>query len=123
KGRRTVGRLSLRERALFRGAKDDTAPNCTTIRVKHLADWTQRATDDGPAGNGLGRTRPMRTGIVLLLLTLVSRSPVSAADYPDPVEGEVTLPDFRFASGETLPAVRMHYRTLGTPKRDGRGVV
>src|SRR5260370_6715432 len=30
-------------------------------------------------------------------------------------EGDLTLKDFRFASGETLPALRLHYRTLGTP--------
>ena len=36
-------------------------------------------------------------------------------------EGEVVLRDFRFASGETLPELRMHYATLGTPRRDGSG--
>jgi homoserine O-acetyltransferase len=30
-------------------------------------------------------------------------------------EGEFVVQDFRFASGETLPALRLHYRTLGTP--------
>src|SRR3989442_3273983 len=34
-----------------------------------------------------------------------------------------TLRDFRFASGETLPQVRIHYRTLGHPRRDAAGVV
>jgi homoserine O-acetyltransferase/O-succinyltransferase len=65
----------------------------------------------------------MRTGIVVLLLTLVSRPLVSAAEYPAPVDGDVTLREFRFASGEMLPEVRIHYRTLGTPKRDEQGVV
>src|SRR5580704_18405417 len=65
----------------------------------------------------------MRTGILVLLLALASRSLVSAADYPAPVDGDVTLHDFRFASGETLPEVRIHYRTLGRPKRDEQGVV
>ena len=31
--------------------------------------------------------------------------------------------DFRFASGETLPRLRLHYRTLGHPRRDPAGVV
>jgi len=31
--------------------------------------------------------------------------------------------DFRFASGETLPEVRIHYLTLGHPRRDAAGVV
>src|SRR5207244_12701145 len=33
------------------------------------------------------------------------------------------ISDFRFASGETLPVLRLHYRTLGRPERDARGVV
>ena len=31
--------------------------------------------------------------------------------------------DFRFASGEVLPELRIHYRTLGSARRDGHGVV
>ncbi|HTO97220.1 MAG TPA: alpha/beta fold hydrolase [Myxococcales bacterium] len=30
-------------------------------------------------------------------------------------EGDFLLRDFRFASGESLPELRIHYRTLGTP--------
>jgi homoserine O-acetyltransferase/O-succinyltransferase len=40
-----------------------------------------------------------------------------------PVEGDVVLKDFRFASGETLPALRIHYTTLGTARRDPAGHV
>src|SRR5947209_15708390 len=65
----------------------------------------------------------MRTGTIVVLLTLVSRSLIWAADYPIPVDGDVTLRDFRFASGETLPEVRIHYRALGAPKRDEHGMV
>ena len=36
-------------------------------------------------------------------------------------EGDVTLADFRFRSGETLPELRLHYATLGTPRRDAGG--
>jgi homoserine O-acetyltransferase len=45
------------------------------------------------------------------------------ADYPAPVEGAFTLKDFKFMSGETLPELRLHYRTLGSPQRDAGGVV
>ncbi|MDQ8755808.1 alpha/beta fold hydrolase [Sphingosinicella sp. LHD-64] len=38
-------------------------------------------------------------------------------------EGDVTLRNFRFRSGETLPELRMHYATLGTPQRDAAGNV
>lgn len=38
-------------------------------------------------------------------------------------EGDVVLRDFEFESGERLAELRLHYRTLGTPIRDGRGRV
>jgi homoserine O-acetyltransferase len=53
-------------------------------------------------------------------------STVLAAPQPSPpvvVEGDFQIRDFRFTSGETLPELRMHYRTLGTPRKDERGVV
>jgi homoserine O-acetyltransferase len=54
---------------------------------------------------------------------LVACGPALAADYPAPVEGDYIIRDFRFASGETLPELRLHYRTLGKPERDAAGVV
>lgn len=38
-------------------------------------------------------------------------------------EGDVVLRDFRFASGERLAELRIHYATLGTPRRDSSGRV
>ena len=38
-----------------------------------------------------------------------------AADFPPAQEAEATLRDFRFHTGETLPELRMHYRTMGSP--------
>jgi homoserine O-acetyltransferase len=49
--------------------------------------------------------------------------PAEAADFPKPEPGDFVLRDFHFASGETLPEVRIHYRTLGRPVRDDKGVV
>jgi homoserine O-acetyltransferase len=45
----------------------------------------------------------------------------SASDYPAPSEGDYTIRDFKFASGETLPELRLHYRTLGKPAKDAQG--
>jgi homoserine O-acetyltransferase/O-succinyltransferase len=45
------------------------------------------------------------------------------ADYPTPTEGDFVLRNFRFASGETLPELRLHYRTLGKPAKDSQGRV
>jgi len=44
-----------------------------------------------------------------------------AAPLPQVTEGDYVLEDFKFASGETLPELRIHYRTLG--KSDGRNAV
>jgi homoserine O-acetyltransferase len=36
-------------------------------------------------------------------------------------DGTVTLANFRFGTGETLPQLKLHYLTLGTPHRNGAG--
>lgn len=38
-------------------------------------------------------------------------------------EGDAVLRDFRFTNGARLPELRMHYATLGTPRRDARGAI
>jgi homoserine O-acetyltransferase len=40
-----------------------------------------------------------------------------------PVEGDCVLHDFHFHTGEVLPALRIHYVTLGAPAKDKAGVV
>jgi homoserine O-acetyltransferase len=52
---------------------------------------------------------------------LLATSFALAADYPAPTESDYTIRDFKFASGETLPELRLHYRTLGTPQKDAQG--
>ncbi|MGZ9113430.1 MAG: alpha/beta fold hydrolase, partial [Brevundimonas sp.] len=41
---------------------------------------------------------------------------------PAPTEGDFTATDFALVGGQRLPELRLHYRTLGTPRRgaDGR---
>jgi homoserine O-acetyltransferase len=46
-----------------------------------------------------------------------------AASAPAPFESDCVLHDFHFQSGETMPALRLHYTTLGAPRRDRDGVV
>jgi len=60
---------------------------------------------------------------VVLLAILLGTTLSRAADYPAAVEGDYVIRDFGFQSGETIPEVRMHYRTLGTPRRDEQGIV
>ncbi|HWX20216.1 MAG TPA: alpha/beta fold hydrolase [Candidatus Binatia bacterium] len=58
-----------------------------------------------------------------LLLLLSPISLLSAADYPAPQAGDYLIRDFHFRSGENLPELRIHYRTVGTPQRDAQGLV
>ena len=59
--------------------------------------------------------------IFVILLSVLVASIASAADYPTPTEGDFTIRDFKFQSGETLPELRIHYRTLGKPEKDAQG--
>jgi homoserine O-acetyltransferase/O-succinyltransferase len=59
----------------------------------------------------------------LVAFAMACASTVYAADYPVPREGDFVIHDFRFRSGESLPELRIHYRTVGQPKRDSHGVV
>jgi homoserine O-acetyltransferase len=52
---------------------------------------------------------------------MLAASFASPADYPRPTEGDYTIRDFKFTSGETLPELRLHYRTLGKPEKDAQG--
>ena len=49
-----------------------------------------------------------------------------AVSLPSParaLEGDASLASFRFASGESLAVLRIHYRVFGVPKRDRAGHV
>jgi homoserine O-acetyltransferase len=52
---------------------------------------------------------------------LVAATAVRAADYPATAEGDYTIRDFKFGSGETLPELRIHYHTLGKAEKDAQG--
>jgi len=58
-----------------------------------------------------------------LFLSLLAASHLFAGPIPEAVAGDCALRDFRFASGETLPELKIHYRVLGMPRRDSGGIV
>lgn len=60
---------------------------------------------------------------VLSLLILMIRAAPAGAQHAEGAEGEFTLKDFRFASGEAMPELRLHYRTLGRIRQDDQGMV
>src|SRR5262245_24643267 len=56
-------------------------------------------------------------------LCLLSAAALSAQEpeWKKPAEGDFVARDFRFASGEVMPELRLHYRTIGKLVRDERG--
>ena len=70
-------------------------------------------------------SRPSLTLICLLAAAALhawgQEAGKSAPTWPTPEEGDFVVKDFRFLSGETLPAVKIHYYTLGKPVKDANG--
>jgi homoserine O-acetyltransferase/O-succinyltransferase len=65
----------------------------------------------------------LRFVLSVSLAVTFSVSDLLAQSYPTPVEADFTARNYRFESGETLPEVKIHYRTVGSPKKDPDGVV
>src|ERR1041385_5442202 len=59
----------------------------------------------------------IRSFLALLLLAVTA---VDAADYPPPTENDYSIRNFKFSSGETLPELRIHYRTLGKAEKNAQ---
>jgi homoserine O-acetyltransferase len=59
--------------------------------------------------------------VFAFFLSIFAACFASAAEYPAPTEGDYAIHDFKFASGDTLPELRLHYRTLGKPEKDAQG--
>ena len=64
--------------------------------------------------------KPLRTclrlwgALAALLTTLLGTA--AAADFPSPQQATWVARDFRFHTGEVLPALKLHYTTVGNPK-------
>jgi len=59
---------------------------------------------------------------LLLVFASVTGSPAAAQD-PTPAPGDHVVRDFQFGTGETLAELKLHYLTIGQPRRDQGGVV
>ena len=56
-----------------------------------------------------------------LLASLLIADSARASDYFKPVHGDFVVRNFSFATGESLPELKLHYFTLGTPARNADG--
>jgi homoserine O-acetyltransferase len=63
----------------------------------------------------------MRFIVAVLALVFFGSDVARPAEYPKPVEGDFVIKDFKFARGEMLPEIRVHYRTLGQAQREKDG--
>jgi homoserine O-acetyltransferase len=81
---------------------------------------TSRLSDEGEL---------MRSGNFLMactLLAVIGATPAAAATEASaagapPIDNDYVIRDFHFASGESLPELRIHYTTVGTLHRDAHG--
>lgn len=60
---------------------------------------------------------------LLTALVLLAAIPSAQAPQLQILQGDYLVKDFHFTSGETLPELKIHYRTLGTPRTDAQGLV
>jgi homoserine O-acetyltransferase/O-succinyltransferase len=44
-------------------------------------------------------------------------------NWPNYQEGDFIIKDYKFASGESLSQLKLHYRTLGSAERNGAGEI
>ena len=57
------------------------------------------------------------------LAAQAQRPNMAPLNLPDSSEVDYELKDFKFQSGETIPALRLHYTTFGKPVKDKKGRV
>lgn len=68
--------------------------------------------------------RMVRTFLALAFAGVLMAVPASAqSSYPAPIERDFIARDFVFTSGDRAAEVKIHYRTVGTPRKDADGVV
>lgn len=60
--------------------------------------------------------------ILILLIAFISTPALAQSDWPID-EHDFTINGFVFGTGETLPELRIHYATLGTPHRNVEGEI
>ena len=65
-----------------------------------------------------------RSLALALIVSFVLALPLAAQqNQPATTEGDFTVKNFKFRSGESLPELRLHYTTLGKPAHDAQGCV
>ena len=91
-----------------------------------MPDFASSATQPAALRFG-GRASLVRSAIALFGLSSATVTPAAAqggnAWARAGTQGDYIVRDFKFTTGEVLPELRLHYTTLGTPRKDSRGIV
>jgi homoserine O-acetyltransferase len=74
------------------------------------------------AANRVISEATMIRATLLFLCQFIAWNVCAAQAPPQPVEGDIVIKDFRFRSGELLPELRLHYRTIGKLDRDANAM-
>lgn len=62
--------------------------------------------------------------LLLVVSLILLPEPLAAQPaFPAPVEADFVVRNFLFQNGETIPELKLHYRTIGQPRTDADGVV
>lgn len=61
--------------------------------------------------------------IVLVLAAVTAHAQTAPPAYPNQKEADFVVKNFKFQSGETLPELKLHYTTVGTPHRNAQGEI
>ncbi len=59
----------------------------------------------------------------LICIAALALAEPENTNWPNYQEGDFIIGDYKFASGETMPQLMLHYRTLGTAKRNAAGEI
>ncbi len=65
----------------------------------------------------------LRTLVALVAAVLCATPAFTQSTYPAPVDGDFVARGYLFASGDQIPELKIHYRTVGAPRKDADGVV
>src|ERR1700736_1778880 len=60
---------------------------------------------------------------VMSIAPVLALAQTQNTNWPHYQEDNFIIADYKFASGETLPQLRLHYRTLGSAERNAAGEI
>jgi homoserine O-acetyltransferase len=69
------------------------------------------------------RASSIVAGLVALIAPALAQEGPSKVntDWPGYQAGDYIIKNYKFVSGETLPELKLHYRTIGTPQKNAKG--